>query len=65
LFRGIDAVNRAFLIILVPTVLVTLGYLVVLREMGIAPGYWRLAGALGAFACGIWWLGRGTRKRRN
>jgi uncharacterized membrane protein len=56
-------VNRALLIILVPTVLVILGYLVVLDEMGIAPAYGRLAGSLGAFACAIWWLGRRSKKK--
>jgi hypothetical protein len=51
------------LIILIPAVLVALGYVVVLREIGIAPAYWRLAGALAAFAGAIWWLGRRNKKR--
>jgi hypothetical protein len=51
------------LIILVPTVLVILGYLVVFGEMGIAPAYGRLAGSLGAFACAVWWLRRRTKKK--
>jgi uncharacterized membrane protein len=55
--------NRALWIIAVPAVLVILGYLVVLREIGVAPAYGRLAAATAAFACGIWWLGRRNKKK--
>ena len=34
--------NRAFAIILIPAVLVAIGYVVVFRSMGITPAYWRL-----------------------
>jgi hypothetical protein len=38
--------NRSFLIIMVPALLVAAGYIVVLRYMGIAPGYPRLVVAM-------------------
>ena len=50
--------NRALLIILIPALLVAAGYVFVLRLMGIAPGYPRLAFALVLFSCGIYWLSR-------
>jgi len=56
-------VNRALWIIAVPAVLVAVGYLVVLREIGVAPGYWRLLAAAAAIACAIWWLGRRNKKK--
>jgi len=54
--------NRGFLIILIPAVLVALGYIVVFRYIGVTPGYGRLAGAMIAFFGGIWWLGRRNKK---
>jgi uncharacterized membrane protein len=50
--------NRAFLIIFIPALLVALGYVVVLRFMGIAPGYTRLAIALVILFGAIYWLAR-------
>ena len=41
--------NRSFVIILIPALLVALGYVVVLRMMGIPPGYPRLIGAMVLF----------------
>jgi len=38
--------NRALLIILIPALLVAIGYILVFRAMGIAPGYWRFGAAL-------------------
>ena len=55
--------NRGFLIILVPAVLVALGYVVVFHYIGIAPGYLRLAGLVVVFLGGIWWLRRRQKKR--
>ena len=55
--------NRGFLIILIPAVLVAFGYIVVFRYIGVTPGYGRLAGAMIVFFGGIWWLGR--RNKRN
>ena len=57
------AMNRAFLIILVPVGLVAIGYVVVFRAMGVSPGYWRLA-LVGAVVTGaMWWLGRKTARK--
>jgi len=50
--------NRAFLIIMIPALLVAAGYIVVLRSMGIAPGYARLAIAIVLFFGTIYWLSR-------
>lgn len=52
--------NRAFFIILVPVVLVAIGYIAVLRSMGFAPGYARLAVAVALLVGAIWWAGRKT-----
>jgi len=55
--------NRGLLIILIPAILVALGYIVVIRFLGVTPGYGRLVGAMMVFFAGIWWLGRwGKRK---
>jgi hypothetical protein len=55
--------NGAFYIILVPAVLVAMGYILVLRFMRIAPGYPRLIIA-GVIFCGaLYWLSR--RKTRG
>jgi membrane protein DedA with SNARE-associated domain len=55
--------NRAFFIILVPTLLVAAGYIVVLRYMGIAPGYARLVVAMVLFFGMIYWLSRRGGRR--
>lgn len=55
--------NGAFYIILVPAVLVALGYILVLRFMGIAPGYPRLIIAGVIFFGALYWLSR--RKPRD
>ena len=55
--------NRGFLIILVPALLVAAGYIAIFRYMGVAPGYGRLAGAMVLFFGGIWWLGRRQKKK--
>jgi hypothetical protein len=57
--------NRAFLVILVPVLIVAAGYVVVLRMMGVAPGYSRLAMAMILFFGGVYWLSkRSTRKAK-
>jgi ABC-type spermidine/putrescine transport system permease subunit II len=58
-----EAMNRAFYIILVPVLLVVLGYAVVFHSMGISPGYWRLIVAVVAFFGALWWLGRKTGRK--
>ena len=61
--REVVAMNRAFLIILIPAVLVALGYIVVFHYLGVRAGNGRLAGAMIVFFGGIWWLGRPGRKK--
>ena len=55
--------NRALYIILIPALLVAVGYVVVLKLMGIAPGYPRLMIAMILFFGGIYWLSRRSGKR--
>ncbi len=55
--------NRSFYIIMVPVLLVALGYILVFRHMGIAPGYPRLIVAMVVFFGAIWWLGRKTARK--
>jgi threonine/homoserine/homoserine lactone efflux protein len=57
--------NRSLSIILIPALLVAAGYIVVLRMMGIAPGYPRLIGAMVLFFGGIYWLSRRSGKKAN
>jgi hypothetical protein len=54
--------NRSFYIIMIPVLLVALGYILVFRYLGVAPGYPRLIIAMTLFFGAIWWLGRETRK---
>jgi hypothetical protein len=55
--------NRGFLIILVPAVLVAVGYIAIFHYMGIAPGYGRVAGAAMLFLGGILWFGWRNKKK--
>lgn len=55
--------NRSILIILIPALLVAGGYIVVLRMMGIAPGYPRLVIAMVLFFGGIYWLSKRSGKK--
>jgi hypothetical protein len=55
--------NRSILIILIPALLVAAGYIVVLRMMGIAPGYPRLVIAMVLFFGGIYWLSKRSSKK--
>jgi hypothetical protein len=57
--------NRSILIILIPALLVATGYIVVLRMMGIAPGYPRLIIAMILFFGGIYWLSKRSGKKAN
>ena len=57
--------NRAFLIIMIPALLVAAGYIVVLRYMGIAPGYPRLVAAVVLFFGMIYWLSRRVGRKVN
>ena len=55
--------NASIFIILIPALLVAAGYIVVLRLMGIAPGYPRLAVATVLFLGAIYWLSRRSGKK--
>jgi hypothetical protein len=55
--------NRSFLIILIPALIVAAGYIVVLRMMGVAPGYPRLIVAMILFFGGIYWLSKRSAKK--
>jgi hypothetical protein len=57
--------NRSILIILIPALLVAAGYIVVLRMMGVAPGYPRLVIAMILFFGGISWLSKRSGKKAN
>jgi hypothetical protein len=57
--------NRSILIIFVPALLVAAGYIVVLRMMGFAPGYPRLAVAMILFFGGIYWLSKRSGKKAS
>ena len=50
--------NRAFSIVLGPTALVAVGYILVLRGMGLEPPYGKLVGVVVALGMGFWWIGR-------
>jgi hypothetical protein len=52
--------NRAIYIVMIPVVLVALGYIVVFRSVGLAPGYARLIIAVTVFFAAVWWLARRT-----
>jgi hypothetical protein len=55
--------NRSLFIVLIPALLVAAGYIVVLRLMGIAPGYPRLVLAMILFFGAIYWLSRRSGKK--
>ena len=55
--------NRSLLIILIPALLVAIGYVVVLRMMGVSPGYPRLVIAMVLFFGGICWLSKRSGKK--
>ena len=63
--RGEFAMNRAYLIIFVPALLVALGYILVLRSMGFAPGYGRLLVVAGVFGAAIYWLAKRTARKKK
>jgi hypothetical protein len=57
--------NRSILIILIPALVVAMGYIIVLRMMGVPPGYPRLAVAMILFFGGIYWLSKRSGKKAN
>jgi len=48
--------NRAFLIILIPAILVALGYILVFRFLGITPSYLRFIVGGAIFIAAAYWL---------
>ena len=50
--------NRALYIIMIPVALVALGYILVFRAVGLAPGYPRIIIATSLFFGAVWWLAR-------
>ena len=57
--------NRGFLIIMIPALLVAAGYIAIFHYLGVTPGYGRLAGVLVLFFGAMCWLGRRNRKRSS
>ncbi|HMD38539.1 MAG TPA: hypothetical protein VKH15_04610 [Candidatus Acidoferrum sp.] len=58
--------NRAFYIVLIPAVLVAIGYVVVFRLMGgTPPGYWRLILPFAFVGGALWWFGRGAAREKT
>ena len=55
--------NRSFFVVMIPALLIALGYIIVLRHMGFPPGYPRLIVAVTVFFGVIWWLGRRTARK--
>jgi high-affinity Fe2+/Pb2+ permease len=54
---------RAFFVIMIPVLLVALGYVLVLQHMGFSPGYPRLVIAVVLFFGAIWWLARRAARK--
>ncbi len=54
--------NKSIFIILLAPVLVAVGYIVILRHLGIAPGYFRLVMAMAGFVAAIWFIRRKAMK---
>jgi len=55
--------NRAFLIIMIPALLVAAGYVAVFRYMGISPGYPRLIITLVLLFGALYWLSRRNARK--
>src|SRR6202161_2249170 len=54
--------NRAIYIIMVPVVFVAVGYILIFRVVGLAPGYGRLLVAMALFVGLAWWMVRKSAK---
>jgi len=57
--------NRALFIIMIPALLVATGYILVLRIMGIAPGYPRMLVAALFFGMMYWFARRSGHKAKS
>jgi tellurite resistance protein TehA-like permease len=56
--------NRAFWIVLGPAALVAVGYILVLRKMGLEPPYWKLVSIVVVMGLGLWWLAKKNARNR-
>lgn len=59
---GVETLNRAFLIVLGPAAIVAIGYVFVLRAMGLEPPYGKLAVLVVMLGLGFWWIGKQGRQ---
>jgi hypothetical protein len=57
--------NRAILIILIPALLVAAGYIFVLRSIGLAPNYLRLAIPVVLLFGALFWFSRRSPRKTN
>jgi hypothetical protein len=55
--------NRAFAIILIPALLVAIGYVFVFHSMGVSPPYWKLILPVALLGGALWWLARRREKK--
>ncbi len=55
--------NRSFLIIAAPALVVAAGYIVVLRRLGLSPNYLRLSVVLAGFLLAVWLVRRHQRRK--
>ncbi len=55
--------NRSFLIIAAPALVVAAGYIIVLRRLGLSPNYLRLSVVLAAFLLAVWLVRRHQRRK--
>jgi ABC-type glycerol-3-phosphate transport system permease component len=55
--------NRAFAIILIPALLVAIGYVLVFHSIGVSLPYWKLILPGALLGGALWWLAR--RREKN
>jgi uncharacterized membrane protein len=56
--------NRAIYIVMIPVLLVGLGYILVFQSVGLAPGYARLIFVVAVFFGAIGWLAHRTARAK-
>lgn len=61
-----EAMNRAFYIILIPVVLVAIGYVFVFEfSGGTPPAYWRLILPFAFVGGALWWFGQAATRKQS
>lgn len=55
--------NRSFLIIVAPALVVAAGYIVVLKRLGLSPNYLRLTIVTAGFLLAVWLVRRHQRRK--